>query len=254
MRRVLIIAGTDSSGGAGLTRDTGVAAAHGVQVAPVVTAVTAQTDHGVSAIHPVPPDLVHEQIRCALAAPVDAVKIGMLGSAETACAIADALNGTRCPVVMDPVLRTSSGHALSTSDSFSLIAPLIERITLLTPNLQEARVLADLPDGRPDALAAALGSRGVRASLIKGGHDTGEACVDLLHMVGAEQHRFSLPRLGRGRRGTGCALATAIACRLAGGHALPQACALAKRDIHRWIETGVFSVCAPEPTPDHRSG
>jgi hydroxymethylpyrimidine/phosphomethylpyrimidine kinase len=254
MTRVLIIAGTDSSGGAGLTRDTSVAAAHGVQVAPVVTAVTAQTDSGVSAIHPVTPDLVHDQISCALAAPVDAVKIGMLGSAETAGAVADALNGTRCPVVMDPVLRASSGPALNRSDAFSLIAPLMEFITLLTPNLEEARVLAGLPDGRPDALAKAIGSRGVQASLIKGGHDTGEASVDLLQMPGAEPHRFSAPRLNRSQRGTGCALATAIACRLAQGHALPQACALAKRDIHNWIETGVFSVCAPEPTPDHRSG
>jgi hydroxymethylpyrimidine/phosphomethylpyrimidine kinase len=196
--RILVIAGTDSSGGAGLTRDTATATALGCHVAPVVTAVTVQTSQALSRISAMPVKMVHAQMAAALEeAPVAAVKIGMLGNAGIARAIAQGLPRD-IPVVLDPVLKTSSGGLLGTGQS---LAPLMEKVTLLTPNLSESAFLSGQPfSEEPEALRwhaeilmAAGSTRGPEAILIKGGHASGEESRD--HLFFADAHAvFAAPR------------------------------------------------------------
>ncbi|KRS16934.1 bifunctional hydroxymethylpyrimidine kinase/phosphomethylpyrimidine kinase [Roseovarius indicus] len=235
MKRLLIIAGTDSSGGAGLTRDASVAADLGVQVLPVVTAVTAQTDDAVVAIHAVPANVISAQIAAAFAGPPpDVVKIGMLATEETAAAVAEALAQCAVPIVLDPVLASSSGGALSPERS---IARVLTLATLLTPNFGEAAALSGLPAGPVPAQAARLQDRGAKAVLIKGGHGRGATCTD--HLFSGASHRaFSAERLNMRRRGTGCTLATAIGCHLAKGATLPDACAAARDFLQTWLKRG----------------
>lgn len=233
--RILVIAGTDSSGGAGLTRDTAMATQLGCRVAPVVTAVTAQTSCALTCVSAVPAEVIKAQICAALQdAPVAAVKIGMIGSDDAARTIARCLPSD-VPVVLDPVLKTTSGGTLASGQS---LAPLLDRVTLLTPNLSESAILSghpvsDDPDAlqrQADALLAPCASRGPAAVLIKGGHGTGTQSRD--HLFTQSSHEvFSAPRLAREMRGTGCTLATAIACNLARGLTVSLACAEAKRAI-----------------------
>lgn len=240
MKRILVIAGTDSSGGAGLTRDTAVATELGCCVKPVVTCVTAQTNAAVHVIHHVPPWVVAAQIETAFAeAPPDAVKIGMIATAECGAAIAKALADHAVPIVIDPVLKSSSGGRLFLGDHLQSIFALA---TLLTPNLGEAAALTHRPpavcDQEIEIQAKLLQQQGAQAVLIKGGHGSGAQCTD--HLFDAMGHwRCSLPRLMKNRRGTGCSLATAIACNLASGHSLQAATRRAKQHIHRWIDDAV---------------
>ncbi|MCG7625226.1 hydroxymethylpyrimidine/phosphomethylpyrimidine kinase [Epibacterium sp. Ofav1-8] len=235
MRRVVVIGGTDPSGGAGLTRDAAMAVRMGCEVKPVVTAVTVQTDTGVDALNPVPPSVVRAQLQAALAAPMPAaIKIGMVATDAQVAALAELLPQD-LPLVFDPVLRASSGGTLSAAPA---LRPLIGRSTLLTPNLPEAACLSDLPVAVcADALQAqarALLALGAGAVLIKGGHARGDHCVDhLFTPQGTEQ--FAAPRVAAGKRGTGCSLATAIACRLAAGADLAAACRSAKAELTRWL-------------------
>lgn len=236
MNRIIVIAGTDSSGGAGLTRDAVVAAEMGCQLLPVVTAVTAQTDRAVTGLQLVTPDMVAAQIAAALSqSKVKAVKIGMLGTPEIALAAAMALETSTLPVVLDPVLVSSSGKALM---SGMLPSPLIRRADLLTPNLPEAAAMTRRNQAANFAEIAAqadlLRRGGARAVLIKGGHGAGDLATD--HLFDPSGHQcFSAPRLNIGRRGTGCSLATAIACELSRGHELAHACAAAKAYVHAWL-------------------
>lgn len=232
MTVILAAGGTDSSGGAGLTRDAGMAAALGTALRPVVTAVTAQTDAAVAAVYPADPQAVTQQARAALqcAPPVQAVKIGMIGSP----ALARALNGVlppKLPVVLDPVLKSTSGRALMQADGF---AGLLERAALVTPNLPELAALSGIT-ASIETQAAALMSRGVRAVLVKGGHAEGRSSTDLLFTAAGEEHAFTAPRLAVARRGTGCSLATATACYLAQGADLHDACRTAKSAVFRWL-------------------
>ncbi len=233
---ILVIGGSDSSGGAGISRDTATAAALGVEARPVLTAVTAQTDHAVTAIHPVPPELIAAQITAAREAPIGAVKIGMLGSEAAADAVARALSGGPAPVVIDPVLRASSGGVLTRTDR---LPALFSRATLLTPNLPELAALTGTTQAGTEAeiLRQARQLRaqsGAGAVLAKGGHFGGNESTDwLVTAEGATP--LTAPRLATGRRGTGCALSTAIACRLAQGDPLLPACRSAKAVIHDWI-------------------
>ena len=236
MKHILVIAGTDSSGGAGLGRDVATATGFGLAVRPIVTAVTAQTDDALVMGHPMPLDLVRGQIETALSAgPPGAIKIGMLATAEIAATVAEALSGCTAPVVLDPVLATSSGGTLFAGGD---LVPILPLVSLLTPNLPEAARLTGTGLAEHNraiaAQAKALRSQGVGAVLIKGGHGSGPHSTD--HLFDAAGHaQFSVPRLARGRRGTGCTLATAIACRLALGDDLHLACARAKEHVHRWI-------------------
>lgn len=234
---ILAIGGTDSSGGAGLTRDTAMAASLGCGLSPVVTAVTAQTNANVQEIHPVPAKIIEAQLLAALdpASPKPkAIKIGMIGSPAAADLLCKHLPADM-PVILDPVLKSTSGKKLMTKET---LTPLLQRVSLLTPNLPESHLLSgssasgERLDHRP--LAEALLSLGPKAVLIKGGHDHGESCIDHL-WVGTDHHQFSAPRLPHSKRGTGCSLATAIACSLAQGASLVEACRRAKTDVHKWL-------------------
>ena len=242
MTRVLIIAGTDSSGGAGLTRDTATATTLGCTVAPVVTAVTVQTHRQLHDITPIPPEVISAQIRAAAESErISAVKLGMIGSAQAAQEIADAL-GRFCPdtpVVFDPVLRSSSGGVLMKDEA---LMPLLEMTTLLTPNLAEAAHLSGRAESSRPVDLARQGERlqrlGAQAVLIKGGHGSGGTSVDHLFADG-HMTRFERPRLPQGRRGTGCTLATALACALGAGASLAEACQQAGDHVHKWIKSAV---------------
>ena len=245
MTRLLVIAGTDSSGGAGLTRDVSVAAALGVRVAPVVTAVTAQTHKGLVAAELMPPDLVESQITAALeTARPDAVKIGMLGSSAIAERVVATLAEQGLPIVLDPVLKSTSGGTLLQG---GLPKALLSITTLITPNLPESAALTGLPKTTDLAKithqARALQDLGARAVLFKGGHARGNEATDHL-FDGETHHAMSAPRLDVQQRGTGCSLATAIACHLALGQDLKTACDLGKRHVHDWLASASQSYIA----------
>jgi len=236
MTCVLMIGGTDSSGGAGLTRDTAVVARFGCHPKPVVTCVTAQTDSAVQETFAIPASVVAAQIDAAFAdtAPC-AVKIGMIGSTELAQVIATRLAPHDVPIILDPVLRASSGGVLGSEASFR---PLAGLVALITPNLIEAAQLTDRSVAENDdeiaAQARTLQEHGAQAVLIKGGHASGATCTD--HLFGPDGHRrLGAPRVARGRRGTGCALASAIAAHLALGHGLEEGCAQAKMFVQTWL-------------------
>ena len=236
--RVLLIGGMDSSGGAGLARDIATASQMGADTCVAVTAVTAQTDGGVRAVQLLAPEVVAEQIRCA--GPVDAIKIGMLGTAAIVDAVARAL--PPAPLVVDPVLASSSGHALlDTEGRHRLISDLLPRTSLLTPNLPELSILAldlglvdDVDEG---TRACAVLARGCGAVLVKGGHaEPGPICEDRLYGANGIRARFSGPRHGVLLRGTGCQLASAIAVALAQGIDLEQAVTTARHQVNLRFE------------------
>lgn len=227
---VLFIGGMDSSAGAGLLRDCATAEALGLSHRVAVTAVTAQSDLQMGAIHPVPPGVVAAQV--ALAGRPGAIKIGMLASAATIRTLAMML--PPAPVVLDPVLMSSSGGALLAPAGLeALIGWLLPRTTLLTPNLPELCRLAGalgLPEDAPEAVQVrALLDRGAEAVLVKGGHAEDLAqSVDRLYRDGSAPQSFAAPRLPGQLRGTGCQLASAIACHLARGTDLAEAVIRAK--------------------------
>jgi hydroxymethylpyrimidine/phosphomethylpyrimidine kinase len=207
-----------------------------------VTAVTAQSDQRVFSQHPLPASMIADQIQAA--APVRAVKIGMLGAAEAVHAVADNLALLApAPVVLDPVLASSSGTALLTeSGRVALIEVLAPRVTLLTPNLQEAAILlgrapAESPQ-EMQAQAEALSELCACALLLKGGHNSDAEAADLLFAQG-EATGIIGTRLAGSMRGTGCALSTAIAIELGRGRPLREACLAAKALVEALISTQV---------------
>jgi hydroxymethylpyrimidine/phosphomethylpyrimidine kinase len=240
---VLVIAGSDSSGGAGLTRDVDTLARLGARALCALTAVTAQSDRQVSAVHLVPPEVIRAQIEAAFATGrPGAVKIGMLGTRAGVLAVAEALAASPAvPVVLDPVLASSSGRPLLDTDGrAALRETLLPRATLITPNIPEAAALLGAEPavseqqllGQGEALLAL----GAGAVLLKGGHAAGTHSTDILltralPTGAASVQRLSAPRSARSHRGTGCALASAIAAALAQGHDLLQACARGKQYV-----------------------
>jgi len=229
---ILLIGGMDSSGGAGLLRDTATAKQLGVAHRVAVTAVTAQSDRAVTAIHPVPPDVIAAQIAVAVQAPIGAVKIGMLGMRRAVEVIAQHLPDA--PLVLDPVVQSSSGRDLLAPDALTaLLALLLPRASIVTPNLPELSVLATAlghsSSAPPADQARAILSRGCGAVLVKGGHN-GHATLseDILYLGSGEAITLTAPRCAVALRGTGCQLATAIAAHLALGHSMVQAVELAK--------------------------
>lgn len=229
---VLVIAGLDSSTGAGLARDLTVLADHGMTAQVVATAVTAQDAGGGCCVHPIPAAVVAAQIRAA--GPVRAAKLGMLANADIVAAVAETLPDLS--FVLDPVLATSTGvQLLDTAGRAAMITRLIPRATLLTPNLPEAATLTGLPADAPlQDLAAAFFAMGAQAVLLKGGHADGPEAVDWLWCRGHAPLRFAAPRKSGTRRGTGCTLATAIAAHLALGDDLATSCDHAKRYLSAW--------------------
>ena len=233
MTSVLVIAGTDPGGGAGLARDLRTLAELDVRALCAVTAVTAQSDDRVLGIHVVPAAMVHAQIAAAFATGrVAAVKIGMLATADLVQAVAAALRPhPSVPIVLDPVLAASSGTALLDSAGPEALRAFLPQASLLTPNLAEAAQLLGVEPATSEAQmlaqAHALRALGARAVLIKGGHGAGPEAVDLL-LSAQGMERLATARLDASCRGTGCALASAAAASLAAGAALEFACRRAK--------------------------
>lgn len=235
---VLVIAGSDSSGGAGLARDVRTLADSGVDALCAITAVTAQSDDRLAGIHPVPGEMVSLQIEAALRTRrPDAVKIGMLGTRAAVLAVAAALEPyPQIPVVLDPVLATSSGGALlDLGGRKALIECLLPRVSLVTPNVPEAAALLDEEVASEERTlidqARRILSLGPCAVLVKGGHAGGDEAVDWLLARGEAPERLAAPRVRTGQRGTGCALASAIAAQLARGKPLGEACRRAKQYV-----------------------
>ncbi len=237
--RIVLVGGLDPGTGAGVARDLLTATALSALGVVVGTAWTEQGPHAACTIEPRVPERVGAALASALAragASGSAVKIGMVASAATTQAIEAALSSYPGPVVYDPVLRTSGGYSLYDGERSGILA-LARRATLLTPNLDEASWLLDRPvHSESEARAAArdLRALGVAAILVKGGHLEGDATDVLLSPAG--ESLFSSPRIaGPSPRGTGCALATAIAVGLARGQPLEGAVSTAKTWLTRQI-------------------
>lgn len=207
--RILIIAGSDSGGGAGIQADIKTVTMMGGHAMTAITAITAQNTLGVDAVHQVPTQMVVDQISAVVSdIGVDAVKIGMIGSADTAHAVADSLSELSCAIVFDPVMVASSGAVLADADTISAFERLMRLATLTTPNLPELKALG----GKESLLA-----RGIPL-LIKGGHSDGNDIVDILHIAAEQETSWSDPRIEtRSTHGTGCTLATAVAAGLGQG-------------------------------------
>jgi hydroxymethylpyrimidine/phosphomethylpyrimidine kinase len=235
---VLVVAATDSSGGAGLTRDVQVLADFSVDALCVITAVTAQSDSRVTAVHHIPPAIIGAQVAAAFEArQVGAIKIGMLGTRASVDAVVDSLpQSVSIPIVLDPVLVSSSGGVLLDAGGRDAMRKnLFPRTALVTPNVPEAAALLDADIANSEYVlieqAQSLLALGPQAVLIKGGHMSGEQAVDLLVSRDHGLRRIPSPRLHATKRGTGCALASAIAAGLASGMSLFDACREAKRYV-----------------------
>ena len=255
---VLVFAGADPSGGAGLAADIQAISAMGAHALPVLTAITVQDNNRVHEVLPVAPEVLLQQARTLLAAvPVSAVKIGIPGSAANAQAIAQLIGELRAlhrtaasaapgwaqrlysepPVVLDPVLRSGHGDALGRDDAVQALAPLLPLATLVTPNGPEAAALAQgaARRGTPppgwhgtahgEALANAQTLRALGCShvLVTGGHDADSATVVNRWLGPERQQNWSWPRLPGAFHGSGCTLASAAAALLALGHSMAQA-------------------------------
>ncbi len=237
MAHVLVIAGSDSSGGAGIARDVETLAAFGVKTCLALTAVTVQTHTAVERVQLCDPDLVEAQMRAALSANVvAAIKIGMLGSRETVGRVAAVLREhAAIPVVLDPVVASSSGRALLADDAIAFMREnLMTLCSLVTPNLPELALLSG--DSEVETEAGRLLRGGVKALLVKGGHADGPLAVDTLYEAGEPPLRFEGPRFPGTMRGTGCMLASAIAAGLARGDGLEASVRAAKTYLsERWL-------------------
>jgi hydroxymethylpyrimidine/phosphomethylpyrimidine kinase len=238
----LTIAGSDSSGGAGIQADLKTFAALSVYGASVITALTAQNTRGVSGIHPVPPAFVTAQIDAVFDdLDVKAVKIGMVAELPIIEAIAAALTRWRPTlVVLDPVMVASSGDRLLSGDAVAALRErLIPRASLMTPNLPEAAALLDEAVASDAAAIASQGKRllamGAQAVLIKGGHGQGPESIDYL-FTGGDIIALPAPRIATANtHGTGCSLSSAIAAGLAKGEPLESAV----RGAKAWITEAI---------------
>lgn len=235
--RVLIIAGSDSGGGAGIQADIKTVTALGGYAATAITAVTVQNTLGVMGVHPIPLDVVAAQARAVLSdIGADAIKTGMLGDAATVALVAELLDEAGVPAVVDPVMVAKGGASLLAAEAVAAVRErLVPRAALLTPNAPEAEALTGLACVTTDDLrraGEALLAAGAGAVLMKGGHVAGERVVDLL-MTPDGESAFEGERIaGRHTHGTGCTLASACATGLAQGLPLTAAVARAWDYVH----------------------
>jgi hydroxymethylpyrimidine/phosphomethylpyrimidine kinase len=259
---VLSIAGSDPSGGAGIQADLKTFSALGAYGCAAPTALTVQNTIEVSRVFPVPPDVVRGQIEAVFAdVRIDAVKVGMLGSRDAVCVVADILRSVRPPVVVvDPVLRASSGARLIDDESIRvLVSELLPLATVVTPNTCESAVLLGIPEPRSlDAARLAAGrlvAAGVRAALVTGGHlDDAEFAVDVLH-DGQTVRELRAPRVTMATlHGTGCTLSSALAVFLARGLPIGDACAAAQRFVAESIARGGELTVGRGAGPVHQLG
>lgn len=266
-RLVLTIAGSDCSGGAGMQADLKTFAAFGVFGASVITAVTAQNSHSFYQANVLTTEQFYSQWQAVLAgAPLAAIKLGMLGNAQMAHAVADALedfqqHNPAVPIVIDPVLRASTGGDLSGAATTVYNQRLLPLAHLVTPNINEAALLLNCPIAtclaEVEEQATQLRARGAKAILLKGGHlqstlphEQTLACDLLVDELGT--YRFSTPRLAcEHSHGSGCTLASAIAAGLAQGLSLRQAIAAAKTFIGGALAQSGRLQLAPTNGPIH---
>ncbi|MDQ3642947.1 MAG: bifunctional hydroxymethylpyrimidine kinase/phosphomethylpyrimidine kinase [Actinomycetota bacterium] len=241
----LTIAGSDSSGGAGIVADLKTFEAHGVWGTAAITAVTAQNTLGVQAVEALSPEVIRAQIASVVSdLGVDAAKTGMLASAEVVEAVASTVAqlGVR-PLVVDPVMVASTGGRLLDPDAVEAVTGLLLPLaTVVTPNLAESSVLAgfEVADrAGMERAARVLADLGPHVVLVKGGHLEGDASPDCLLVAGGEPVWLEGARLpANGAHGSGCVLAAAICAELARGMEPADACLAAKRFVERAIEAG----------------
>ncbi|TWI63622.1 hydroxymethylpyrimidine/phosphomethylpyrimidine kinase [Pseudoduganella lurida] len=236
---VLVCAGMDPSGGAGITADVQAIGALGAHALPVVTALTVQDNNRVHEVLPVAPDVVTRQARAITAAcRIGAVKIGIPGSADNARAIAAVIEALRSgdpalPVVLDPVLASGHGDTLTRGDAVAALAPLLPLATVLTPNGPEAAALMAAA-GQEAAALSGSGGPGCKHLLVTGGHGEGDTVVN--RWYGPEGGRdWTWPRLPGEFHGSGCTLAAAIAALLARGCGMEEALARAQAYTHQTL-------------------
>lgn len=241
----LTIAGSDSSGGAGIQADLKTFSAFGVYGASAITALTAQNTVGVHGVHAVPPAFVIAQIDAVLSdLEIGAIKTGMLATAAIVAAVADRLGKSAgIPLVIDPVMVATSGDNLLDADAIDAVRHrLLPRATLVTPNIPEAaRILGEPEAASQDELtrqARAILGFGAKAVLLKGGHGGGDTATDLLvtvdRVIALRQPRVATSAT----HGTGCTLAAAIAALLASGAELEQAVTRAKSYVWQALVAG----------------
>ena len=240
--RLLIVAGSDCGGGAGIQADIKTATAFGVYAMTAITAVTVQNTLGVSGWHPVPPDTVRGQIEACLSdIGADAIKTGMLGDAQMVETVAAALKGHAVPVVVDPVMVAKGGAKLLADAAVNAIRTrLLPLATLVTPNLPECEALigfAPATEAQARDAAEKFRALGIRHVLFKGGHAQGPVVRDILaDGETGELLLLEAPRIEtRHTHGTGCTLASAIASGLAQG--LPLADAV--RRAHAYVQEAI---------------
>jgi hydroxymethylpyrimidine/phosphomethylpyrimidine kinase len=230
--RVLIIAGSDSGGGAGIQADIKAVTAMGGYAATAITAITVQNTLGVHGVHPLPLDLIEAQARAVLDdIGADAIKTGMLGSTEVVERVAAILDTCAAPAIIDPVMVAKGGHPLLPDEAVQAVRSLmIPRAALLTPNAPEAEALTGLTvadlDGQRRAGDFLLGM-GARAVLMKGGHVPGDTVIDVLVTPDGETLLEGERVETRNTHGTGCTLASACAAGIARGLPLEVAVAQA---------------------------
>ena len=244
---MLSIAGSDSSGGAGIQADLKTLSALGVYGATAITAITAQNTVGVDSQMAVDPEMVRDQIIAVMEdIEPSAIKIGMLANARIANAVADVLSHYTTPIILDPVMISSSGHRLLAPEAQVILKErLLPLATLLTPNIPEMAALTDMPLTTLEEKGSAarhLISSGAHAILLKGGHEEGDTKRDILYRSTPDDisvEYFSSPTIAtRNIHGTGCTLSSAIAAYVARGYELKEAIGAAKEYISEAIRAG----------------
>lgn len=243
IKNILTIAGSDSSGGAGIQADIKTISALGCYAMSVVTAITAQNTSGVRAVNLADAKLVRMQLEAIFDdIRVDAIKIGMLGSSEIIYTVADCLRDRNIPIVLDPVMVAKSGDSLLNADAVTALKDaLLPLTTLLTPNLPEAAVLLGQKEGESrlvmERQAKALLDLGVATVLIKGGHLSGSESPDLLatevDLMWFDKKRFNT----KNTHGTGCTLSSALATFIGQDYSVPDATSSAIEYLTKAIQS-----------------
>lgn len=243
MKKILIIAGSDSGGGAGIQADIKTACAHNVFATTAITAITAQNTQGVQAVEALSGEIVEEQIKSVVTdIEPDAVKIGMLANADIIKAVIRQLGHITSDIILDPVMAASSGDPLLDKDAINELKSLAKLATLITPNIPEAEILAEMSIHNVEDMIEA--AKKIHAELrcdvlLKGGHMSAEQLTDVL-LIGEEVHEYKTDREDtKNTHGTGCTLSSAVACNLANGLNILQAVQNAKEYVQNAIVAGL---------------
>ena len=244
--RVLTIAGSDSGGGAGIQADIKAISAMGCFATSAITAITAQNTLGITAVHPIPIEMIEDQIDAVLSdIGTDTIKIGMLHSAEVVNVVADKIEQYKIKnVVLDPVMVSTSGHRLIEEQAIEvLLSRLVPLVRVITPNIPEAEILAGVKitsEAQFAEVARMLSNGGKNSVLLKAGHLSEDILTDYLY--NAEDDTFTtLPSARvdtKNTHGTGCTLSSALAAALARGFSLTEAAKMAKHYIEQAIISG----------------